>query len=367
MSTDKRSSAPGAQAAAGTAPKPGDGAEAQPAGKRPYKIITTEEGFIIPEVVEAQARYTQTATDELGIGWTSVLGRFPALIDWNSRISDMDRDGVDTQLLLLAGPGVQILSPNEGTALARLTNDRATEEAVRKYPGRFALLAAVAPQDPGGAAKELERAVTKLGAKGGVINGHTKGEYLDEDKFMPIFEAAESLDVPIYIHPREPSPQMLAPYQKWGLETAVWGFAAEVSLHVLRMIWAGVFDRYPKLKIVIGHAGENLPFALDRLDTTYRNSLVFPAKSAVQEPVAAKRLPSEYFHENIYCTTSGINWAPTVTFMQKVLGAERVLFAVDYPFTKQPWEIERAEGIAMSDADRKLFFQTNAEKVFKLV
>jgi 2,3-dihydroxybenzoate decarboxylase len=209
--------------------------------------------------------------------------------------------------------------------------------------------------------------VTKLGAKGGVINGHTKGEYLDEDKFMPIFEAAESLDVPIYIHPREPSPQMLAPYQKWGLETAVWGFAAEVSLHVLRMIWAGVFDRYPRLKIVIGHAGENLPFALDRLDTTYRNSLVFPAKSSVQEPVAAKRLPSEYFQDNIYCTTSGINWAPTVTFMQKVLGAERVLFAVDYPFTKQPWEIERAEGIAMSVEDQKLFFQTNAENVFKLV
>jgi 5-carboxyvanillate decarboxylase len=364
MATDRRSSLPASEA--DTSRVAIDGSAGRTAGKRPYKVITVEEGFMIPEVIDAQARYMQTATDEGGIGWTSVLGRFPALTDWTMRVADMDRDGVDTQVLLIAGPAIQIFGADEATALARLTNDRATDEAVRKYPGRFALLAAVAPQDAEAAARELERAVTKLGAKGGVINGHTKGEYLDEDKFMPIFEAAESLDVPIYIHPREPSPQMLAPYQKWGLETAVWGFAAEVSLHVLRMIWAGVFDRYPKLKIVIGHAGENLPFALDRLDTTYRNSLVFPPKSSLQQPMAAKRPPSEYFRDNIYCTTSGINWAPTINFMQQVLGADRVLFAVDYPFTKQGWEIERAEQAPMSDADRKLFFQCNAEKVFKL-
>jgi 2,3-dihydroxybenzoate decarboxylase len=237
---------------------------------------------------------------------------------------------------------------------------------VRKYPGRFALLAAVAPQDPLAAARELERAVTRLGAKGGVINGHTKGEYLDEDKFMPIFEAAENLDVPIYIHPREPSPQMVGPYQKWGLETAAWGFAAEVSLHVLRMIWAGVFDRYPKLKIVIGHAGENIPFVLDRIDISYKASLAFPAKSATYKRAVAKRLPSEYFLENLWCTTSGINWAPTINFMQNVLGPERVLFAVDYPFADQPLAIEKAENTPMSAADRKLFFQTNAERIFKL-
>jgi 2,3-dihydroxybenzoate decarboxylase len=345
---------------------------AQPAGKRPYKIITTEEGFTIPEVLQAQARYMQSATDEPGMvkraaPASGISGAFKALLDWNTRICEMDRDGVDMQVLLLGAPGVQIYSADEATALARLTNDRATDEAVRKYPGRFALLAAVAPQDPAAAARELERAVTKLGAKGGVINGHTKGEYLDEDKFMPIFEAAVSLDVPIYIHPREPSPQMLAPYMEWGLETAAWGFAAEVSLHVLRMIWAGVFDRYPKLKIVIGHAGENIPFALDRLDISYKKSLVSASFSAARKPTAAKRPPSEYFRENFYCTTSGTNWAPTINFMQKVLGSDRVLFAVDYPFEDQPWTIKRAKDTPMSAADRKLFFQTNAEKVFKLV
>jgi 5-carboxyvanillate decarboxylase len=297
----------------------------RPAGKRPYKIIATEEGFTLPEVLLAQARYMQSATDEPGMvkraaPASGTPGAFRALTDWSIRVAEMDRDGIDTQLLLLGAPGVQIFDADEATAMARLTNERATDEAVRKYPGRFALLAAVAPQDPAGAARELERAVTRLGAKGGVINGHTKGEYLDDDKFMPIFEAAESLDVPIYIHPREPSPQMLAPYMEWSLETAAWGFAAEVSLHVLRMIWAGVFDRYPKLKIVIGHAGENIPYALNRLDISYKKSLVSPSFSAARRPTAAKRLPSEYFRENFYCTTSGINWAPTINFMQTVLG-----------------------------------------------
>ena len=344
----------------------------QPAAERPYKIIATEEGFSLPEVLQAQARYLETATDEPGMvrraaPGSGVSGAFKALLDWPTRVAEMDRDGVDTQVLLLGAPGVQIYSADEGAALARLSNDRATEEAVRKYPGRFALLAAIAPQDPAAAARELERAVTTLGAKGGVINGHTKGAYLDEERFMPIFEAAESLDVPIYIHPREPSPQMLAPYMDWPLETAAWGFAAEVSVHVLRMIWAGVFDRYPRLKIVIGHAGENIPFALDRLDISYRKSLVSPSFSAARRPTAAKRLPSEYFRENFYCTTSGINWAPNIQFMQQVLGADRVLFAVDYPFEDQPWSIGRATDTPMSVADRKAFFQTNAERVFKLV
>ncbi|HEX4652357.1 MAG TPA: amidohydrolase family protein, partial [Granulicella sp.] len=233
MITDGQSAPLGAASAAVLTDA--QGVAARPARPRPYKIIATEEGFSFPELLQAQARYMQTATDEPGMvrrapPASGTSGGLRALTDWGIRVSEMDRDGVDTQLLLIAGPGVQILSRDEGTAMARHCNDRATEEAVRRYPGRFALLAAMAPQDPATAARELERAVTSLGAKGGVINGHTKGEYLDQDKFMPIFEAAESLDVPIYIHPREPSPQMLAPYMDWPLETATWGFAAEVSL-----------------------------------------------------------------------------------------------------------------------------------------
>lgn len=365
MPSDRRSVLVGAAAgamtiASGALAKP----TTKPRGKRPYKIIATEESFTIPEVAEAQARYMATNSDENGALWSSALNRFPALTDLNSRIPSMDRDGVDVQVLGISAPGVQIFGADEGTGLARLSNDRATEEWVRRFPGRFALMAALAPQNPAEAAKELERAVTKLGAKAGIINGHTKGEYLDEDKFMPIFEAAESLDVPIYIHPREPSPQMLEPFLKWSMETAAWGFAAEVSMHVLRMIWAGVFDRYPKLKIVIGHGGENIPFVLGRVDASFKSTSAFPTRPGGRKPVA-KRLPSEYFQDNIYCTSSGVNWAPTISFMQNVLGSERVLFAIDYPFAGVE-AIERAEATPMTSAVRKQFFQTNAEKVFKL-
>ena len=362
MLVDRRSVMAGA---AGGAMLMASGAVAKPTGKRPYKIIATEESFTIPEVAQAQARYMATHTDEAGAAWALALNRFPALTDLNSRVPSMDRDGVDMQLLGISAPGVQIFGADEGTALARLSNDRATDEWVRRYPGRFALMAALAPQNPAEAAKELERSVTKLGAKAGIINGHTKGEYLDEDKFMPIFEAAESLDVPIYIHPREPSPQMLEPFLKWSLETSAAGFAAEVSMHILRMIYAGVFDRYPKLKIVIGHGGENIPFVLGRIDASFKATSVFPTHPGANKPVA-KRLPSEYFRENIYCTTSGVNWSPTINLMQDVLGPDRVLFAIDYPFA-DPQTIATAEATPMSARVRKQFFQTNAERVFKLV
>jgi 5-carboxyvanillate decarboxylase len=326
----------------------------------PHKRIATEEGYNIPEVLEARDRYLETATDEPGMaGHRGVVPGGPGLLDWALRVAEMDRDGIDTQILLLSSPGVQIFDKNEAVALARLSNDRATEEAVRRYPGRFGLLATVAPQDPPAAAVELDRAVTMLGAKGGLINSHTKGEYLDDEKFWPIFEAAESLDAPIYIHPREPAPAMLAPYQRWGLTQATWGYAAEVSLHCLRLMMSGVFDRFPRLKIVIGHAGENIPFVLDRIDNRVK-------KSARPGQRRLDRLPSQYFLDNFVVTTSGINWEPTVQFLQRVLGTERVLFAVDYPFEDQGEAVKAAEDIEMPDQDRLAFFQLNAERVFKL-
>ncbi len=352
----RRSFVLGAAAAASMATQAGAQSANTPA-KRAYKRIATEEGFTIPEVGRASARYMETATDEPGVGRGGGGGGRPGLTDWKIRLAEMDRDGIDTQILLQNAPGVQIFSAAEGTALATLINDRATEEAVRKYPGRFALLATLAPQDPNAAARELERAVTKLGAKGGIINGHTKGEYLDEPKFLPIWEAAAALDVPIYIHPRDPSPQMIKPYQKYNLAGPMWGYAAEVSLHALRLILSGHFDRFPNQKVVIGHAGENIPFVLDRIDNRYNFQPPNPK---------LKRLPSDYFKANFVVTSSGINWSPAVKLMQEVLGPDKVLFAVDYPFEDQPTTIKKAEAIPMTPAQRKMFFQTNAERVFKL-
>src|SRR5262249_16580629 len=167
--------------------------------------------------------------------------------------------------LSLTSPGVQIFDGETAVPLAISCNDQLAD-AIRKYPQRFAGLAAVAPQDPDAAAKELERGVRVLGLKGAIINSHTRGEYLDDSKFWPIFEAAESLDVPIYLHPNRPPRSWIGPFLETGLDGAIFGFAVETGLHVLRIVVSGVFDRFPRLQIVVGHLGEGLPYWLFRID-----------------------------------------------------------------------------------------------------
>jgi 5-carboxyvanillate decarboxylase len=242
-------------------------------------------------------------------------------------------------------------------SLASSTNDQLAE-AIRKHPTRFAGLAAIAPQDPKTAAKEMERATKTLGLKGAVVNSHTEGEYLDDPKFWDIFEAAEALNVPIYIHPREPGPQMLQPYLRRGMERALWGFNVEVSLHTLALITAGVFDRFPSLKIVIGHGGEGIPYMLYRIDYWETRKKPFMPK--------LKILPSDYMRRNIYITTSGLPWGPAIQFAQSVLGVDRVMYAMDYPYEFVIEEVTMTDDIPMSDMDKKKLFQTNAENVFSL-
>jgi 5-carboxyvanillate decarboxylase len=352
-----------AAVAAGSAPQP---ARAQ--GRKPIRRIATEEGFSIPEIGAASARLLATANDEPGYAATRKAGYIPIDVPdlpqrltslGDLRLKHMDEAGIDAALLLVGSPGVQIFDGEEGGRLARLVNDRVTE-ACRANRNRFYALAALAPQEPEAAARELERAVTSLGLKGGIINSHTKGEYLDERKFWPIFEAAVSLDVPIYIHPREPAPRMIEPFLPPAmLAAATWGFAAETGLHAVRLIFAGVFDRFPKLKIVLGHLGEGLPFFMDRLDVRYAKEIV-PARPRLQ------RKPSDYVLNNFVVTSSGMNWPPAIRFCQEVLGPEKVLFAADYPFEDPVAAVQTAEATPMTDERRLLFFQENAERVFKL-
>src|SRR5262245_37376468 len=279
-----------------------------------------------------------------------------------SRIADMDASGIDMQLLLMTAPGVQVLDRPTAVSMARLSND-VVADAVRKYPTRYAALAAVAPQDPAAAAKEFERAVKTLGLKGAVINSHTRGEWLDDQKFWDIFAAAEALNVPIYIHPSGPPPAMVQPFLERGLEGAIFGFGVEVALHVLRIIVSGAFDRFPKLKIVIGHTGEGLPFWFYRIDYMHAAS-VRSQRYASMKPL--KRKPSEYMRENIYVTNSGVAWEPSIMFCHKVMGADHVLYAMDYPYQFVPEEVKIVDALPMSDLDKKKFFQLNAEKLFGL-
>jgi 5-carboxyvanillate decarboxylase len=334
----------------------------------PYKRIATEEAWAPAELLDTyRSMAARKSIDDPGfiVLWNRLGARgllSERLSDIGARrIADMDSSGIDLQILSLTSPGVQVFDAATATSLAASTNDQVAE-AVRKYPTRFAALGAVAPQDPGAAALEAERAVRNLGLKGIIINSHTRGEFLDDPKFWDIFEAAESLQVPIYIHPQAPPPQMSAPYVEKGLEGALWGFGAETGLHLLAILRSGALDRFPNLRIVVGHAGEALPFWLYRLD--YMNKT---ARQCIRNGAdRLKRTLSEYMRENVYVTTSGMAWAPVITFVQSVLGMDRVLYAMDYPYQFEPDEVTATDNLPIGDADKKKLFQTNAERVFGL-
>jgi len=339
-----------------------------------YLRIATEEAFAPPEMIDRYKALLESRTlhdpgfESLwGFYGTNpsprireVLARMTDLGDL--RLRDMDATGIARQILSLTAPGVQVFEPADAVALACSSNDFLAD-AIRRHPDRFSGLAAIAPQDPAAAAKELERGVRTLGLKGAIINSHTRGEYLDNEKFCPIFEAAEALDVPIYIHPTTPPPSMIGPFLERGLDGAVFGFAVETGLHVLRIIVSGVFDRYPKLKLVIGHLGEGLPYWFFRIDFMH-NRMVTSNRYATVRKLARK--PSEYFRENIYITTSGMAWEPPILYTQSVLGVDRVMYAMDYPYQFVPEEVAVTDNLPISDADKKKLYQTNAERVFGL-
>ncbi len=336
--------------------------------------IATEEAWATPDLLARYRKLLQEQPVSWDPGFRSLWGFFlgatpraTALAEriqdiGARRVADMDATGIARQLLLLTAPGVQVFDAATGSAIARDTND-ALSEAIKKYPDRFAGLAAVAPHDPANAAKEMERGVRKLGLKGVVVNSHTRGRYLDEPEFWPIFEAAQALDVPVYIHPNTPPPSMIEPFLPRGLDGAIYGFAVETGLHLLRIIVGGVFDRFPKLKIAVGHLGEGLPFFLFRLDYMHR-SMVVSKRYPGAQPLAKK--PSDYLRESVWVTTSGMQWAPAIRFCQDVLGFDRVLYAMDYPYQFVPEEVKVTDEMAISAAQRKLLYQTNAERLFKL-
>lgn len=339
-----------------------------------YRRIATEEAWAPPELFRQYRKLLDSrALDDPGFNtmWGFYLGspseRARSIIEkiqdlGEQRIRDMDATGIDVQLLMLTSPGVQVFDAPTAVALARDSNDQLAD-AVRRYPTRYAGMAAIAPQDPQAAAKELERGVRELGFKGGVINDHTLGEYLDDPKYWDIFAAAEALDVPIYIHPNTPPKSMIGPFLESGLDGAIYGFAVETGLHALRLIVKGVFDRFPKLQIVLGHTGEALPFWLYRIDYMHRATVLSKRYESVK-PLEKK--PSDYLRENFYVTNSGVAWEPAIRFCQSVLGVDRVLYAMDYPYQFVADEVRTLDAMDMPEEDKKKFFQLNAERVFRL-
>jgi predicted TIM-barrel fold metal-dependent hydrolase len=364
--------AAGAGAAVGAAAAGTAGAAGAPGARRDYRRIATEEAWNIPEILAAQVAYADSAAapDDTGLQMARMFSRMGALQEQlmdigPGRIQRMDELGIDTQLLLLTSPGVQVLPPEMGTSLASLANDRLAE-AIAKFPGRYAGLLHFAPQDVPGAVREIERGMRKLRLNGAVINGNTQGHYLDEPQFLPILEALEANDAALYIHPVVPPRSWYAPYEYRSLGGALAGFTHEVWMHVQGLIFSGAFDRFPKLRLVIGHMGEAMPLLLYRFDWMQSNADNRPGLRGGQPAVKLQHKVSYYFRNNIWITTSGVAWEPAVKFCQEVLGPDRVLYAMDYPYQASRDEVETYDRMNMPAEHKRMLMQTNAERVFRL-
>ena len=284
--------------------------------------------------------------------------------DISTRLKEMDASGTDVAVLSLNPPGAQLYA-DAGSAktLARDAND-VLFEMISAHPDRFAGLGSLAPQDPDSAALEVRRIMGPLGLGGVIISSHTLGHYLDEARFEPILSALEEEGATLYLHPRVPSPAMLGPFREYGMLAAVWGFQAEAGTHAIRLIMGGVFDRHPRLKVVLGHCGEALPFWMWRLDNIYKRTFGWAGKNLGM--VKLERKPSEYIRENFAVSTSGMDDEEVLAFCVGKLGAENVMFAIDYPYENSETATAFLSRASLSPDDRGLISHGNAERLFRI-
>jgi 2,3-dihydroxybenzoate decarboxylase len=317
---------------------------------KPY-VIALEEHYADPAVL---AR----ANGARGGRFATLIERLTDLGD--IRLGEMDSAGIDFQVLSHAPSVVQQLDGGEARQLATAANDR-LHDAVDRNPERFAAFAALPTTDPQAAADELERTVTRLGFKGAMIHGRSRGEeFHDLKKFWPIFERAQYLDVPIYIHPGPPHPAVAAAYYNDYVEdfpflnSAAWGFTIDTANQVIRMILSGLFDAYPGLKIIVGHLGEGIPYLVDRID----ESLNRPGGKSI----AFKQIFTEHF----WVTTSGHFSTPALMCALLELGIDRILFSVDWPYVENQPGMDWMQTVPLSAEDKHKMFNANARKLLKL-
>lgn len=330
------------------------------------KIITTEEHALIPELNKAVQKYAGADAPYYGTGLGPGMPYFPDFSVYadvgQKRIADMDDNGITMQVL--SCPIQTQLLPKEEAVAAVADGNDYLAAAICQHSDRFAGFAALPWADPEAAAKELERAVNKLGYKGAVLSGRASAEekFLDEQKFWPILEAAEALNVPIYMHPAAPMLKVQKAYYA-DLDDVVsarlslfgWGWHHEAGLQILRMILAGVFDKFPKLQLLAGHWGEMVPFFLSRLD-----------QALPQSVTKLDRTITDTFKQNVYVTPSGIFDYPQLKFCIEVLSADRIIHSVDFPFIGNEGAKPFIENAPISDKEKELVAHGNAEKLFHL-
>jgi len=318
------------------------------------KTIALEEHFVTAGFLKATGAYGTAAPPRLQQMQAQLLDIGAG------RIAAMDEGGVDMEVLSLTTL-VGSLQAATASAVLRDVNDELAA-AVSAHPGRFAGFASLNTREPEAAAREFERCINVLGFKGALLSGTTDGEFLDQPKFTPIFEAANALRVPVYIHPAPPPNAVKTAYFSglpgetgMVLSIAGWGWHAETGLHSLRLIVSGLFDRFPELKVIIGHMGEGVPYALAR-----SSQLLTAVARNLKLSVA------EYFHRNFHVTTSGYFTLPPFQCALDVIGIDRLMYSVDYPFSANTLGRNFLDSLKLSDEDMSKLTHRNAESLLKL-
>jgi len=319
------------------------------------RLITLEEHYRAPMLKSAGGALPDPPPG-------SPLAQLQAKLDdlGDQRLADMDAGGIDIQVISHGAPGTEQLDPAEAAGLSREANDYLAR-SIAAHRDRLAAFATLPTAAPADAADELERAVSELGFKGALINGHVRGRFLDDREFWPIFERAAGLNVPIYLHPTPPPAAVreayygaLPPQVSQTLSMAGWGWHVETGLHVLRLITGGLLDEYPELQIIVGHMGEALPFFLAR------SSRVLRQQAGLSRPL------EEYMAANFHFTTSGMFTYPPLTCLLEVIGADRVMFSVDYPYSSNAEGRDFVLGAPISETDREKIAHGNAERLLGL-
>ena len=280
-----------------------------------------------------------------------------ALLDFGDRrIAAMDAANIETSVLSLAGPGVQAeKNVKKAVTLAHKVNDYLAEQMARQ--NRFGGLAHLPMQDPMAAADELERCINDLGMQGAMVNGQTGGTYLDDDRYAPFWERASDLGVAVYIHPNNPPERVHMYNDHPELFGPLWSWTVETATHALRLVFSGLFDRYPNAGIILGHLGETLPYLLWRLDSRWDISN--------RGEMTLKMAPSEYFKNNVWVTTSGMCADAPLRCAIDVLGADRVMFSADYPFESTSEAGEWIDAAPLTDHEREMVCYGSAKSVLK--
>lgn len=314
--------------------------------------IAFEEHFMAPGF----ERYSKAFLQFIAPATAADLGR--RLVDIDVlRLQEMDRAGIALTILSQTGPGVQAEADRAVAVRSAAQNNDYLASRIARHPTRFAGFAALAMQEPEAAVRELERAVTQLGFKGALVNGHTQGAYYDDPAYDVVWERLQALDVPLYLHPIDfpRIPQTLEGHPE--IQGAAWGWGVETASHALRLLFGGVFDRFPQLRLVLGHMGEGLPFQRWRLDSRF---------AAYPFGVQLRRRPSEYIGSNILITTSGVCSHAALAGAIAEMGAEAVMFSVDYPYESTEVAAAFIDSAPLDEATRALVCHGNAERLFKL-